>query len=359
MSLSVPRSFGFDTTGGVEIISMIGNIVLSVGVIIAALIIGLYLRRRLVQLLKKTVLDESISQILGGLIVLLPLALGSVIALAVWRNDLLGIVADFLHLNPKDVPGLLGNIVATFLLAGLGVGLARTVKNLTIRGLSENRIDINIRTFIGRLFYTITLVIAGFWILSIWSISSSNLVAAASVITVAITFAIQDILKDLVAGFYILLERPFFIGDQISITIAPTVIYVGKVESVELRATKLRLVGGEEITIPNAILFGNAVINNTYYGERRATIIVKVHKDDYSQEHTIPSIIEELKKVDNVLEKPEPIALLNSYVDNTFVLVVRFWIPSGQTHDISEMVYALHTLLPNADLEAKEPGGMI
>src|SRR5690349_7674806 len=120
------------------------------------------------------------------------------------------------QLKIGDITGITVNLVQTLLMIGLGVGIARTIRTLTIRALGENRIDINIRTAIGRVFYFVILTFAIFWILSIWQISIGIPVAAVGIVTVAITVAIQDILNDLVAGFYILLERPFHIGDQIS-----------------------------------------------------------------------------------------------------------------------------------------------
>lgn len=338
---------------------MIVNIVLAVAAIIVALIVGILLRRRLLNYLKQTVLDQWITQTFGVIAFALPLVAGLIGALAIWNANLLQNLQTISGFDNKNLPTLIMNLVATFLIIALGLGVARTVRNLTVRGLSEKRVDINIRILFGRILYAVTLIIVGFWLLSIWSIPSGIPVAAISVITVALSFSVQDIVKDLVAGFYLLLEHPFYIGDQISITIAPTVIYVGKVEAVELRATKLRLVGGEEITIPNAILFGNAVINNTFYGERRATIIVHLLPADYTQEHTSDQILQELQTLATVLKKPEPIVHLNGFIDGKFVLAVRFWMPSAHVHDISEAMLVLHALFPDADLEAREPSGLM
>jgi hypothetical protein len=69
-------------------------------------------------------------------------------------------------------------------------------------------VDINMRTLIGRIFFIIILCLAGFWILSLWNIPVGLPVATVGIITLALTVAIQDILKDLVAGSYILIERP-------------------------------------------------------------------------------------------------------------------------------------------------------
>jgi small-conductance mechanosensitive channel len=332
------------------------KILISALIMLVALGIGLYLRRRLVSYLKKSVLDRWITETLGIVMILVPLTLGGIIALSVWRN----LVSFFDELSTNhgiDVYQVSEQLLATILLIALGIGIARTAESLTLRGLSEKRIDINLRTFISRICYFTTLLIIGFWALSIWNIPLGIPATAIGIITVLVSFSVQDILKDLVAGFYLLVERPFFIGDQISVTIAPA-IYVGKVENIQLRATKLRLIGGEEITIPNALLFGNAVINNTYYSERRVAITVTLPEGDFSPDETAERIQKGLTEISTIMPKPEPTVLLSKYAGEKVTLLVRFWIASNETIDVSETMHMLHKLLPTAELAVIEPTGV-
>lgn len=335
------------------------QILLTVATVGIALIIGLLLRRWLVHRLKRTVLDNWVIQILGVIVVLPPLIIGGFIIPIIWDPTILFIygegIKEQLLVKHIDVPSIIGNTVITLILLGLGVGIARTIQALTIRGLGENRIDINIRTLIGRIFYIITLAFAAIWVLSVWNVSLGIPVAAVTVVTLAITFTVQDILKDLVAGFYILIERPFHIGDQIS-----TATYTGKVEDVQLRATKLRLVSGEEVTIPNALVFGGTVINNTYYGERRATITATLDETAYAKDETAEQILKAIQELENIMVKPEPIVLLTGYtVEKKAVLMIRFWVANRQLSAVSDVVYTLHKILPDAELVVTESAGNV
>jgi small-conductance mechanosensitive channel len=175
---------------------------------------------------------------------------------------------------------------------------------------------------------------------------------------VLVSFAVQDILKDLVAGFYLLVERPFLLGDQISVNVPPA-LYIGKVQDIQLRATKLRLIGGEEITIPNALLFGSSVINNTYYSERRAAITVLLPEADFSPDETTERIQKALIEVPTIMPTPKPVILLNKYAGEKVTLLVRFWIASNETIDVSEVMHLLHKLLPTAELTVVEPIGVV
>lgn len=335
------------------------EILLTVATVGIALLIGLLLRRWLVHRLKRTVLDNWIIQTLGIVIVLPPLILGGFVIPIIWDPTTILIYAEGMKVQVLakniDVPSLIANTIITLILLGLGVGVARTVQTLTIRGLGENRIDINIRTLIGRIFYIIILAFVAFWILSVWNVSLGIPVAAVTVVTLAITFSIQDILKDLVAGFYILLERPFHIGDQIN-----TATYTGKVEDVQLRATKLRLVSGEEVTIPNALVFGGTVVNNSYYGERRATITATLDEAAYIKGETEEQILKAIQELENIVVKPEPTVLLTGYtLEKKAVLMVRFWVANRQLSAVSDVVYTLHKILPDAVLAVTESAGNV
>jgi small-conductance mechanosensitive channel len=333
------------------------QIVLTIVTVIIAIILGLLLRRWLVQRLKNTVLDTWAIQTLGIVIFVPPLLLGAAIIPVIWNPGIIfsywaNIQTQF-QAKHIDLTAILGNTIETLLLIGLGIGVARTMQKVIIRGLGENRIDINIRTLIGRIFYIIILTFTAFWILSVWQVSIGIPVAAITVITVAATFTVQDILKDLVAGFYILLERPFHIGDQIS-----TATYTGRVEDVQLRATKLRLLSGEEVTIPNALVFGGTVVNNTHYGERRATITVTLDEAEFVQGETAENMLKAIQELEQVMVKPEPSVLLTGFTaEKKAVLLIRFWVASRQPSTVSDVVYILHKVLPNADLTVTEAAG--
>ena len=332
------------------------NIVLSSAIMLVALALGLLLRQICVRSLKKTVLDNWAVQTLGILVIIPSLLIGAVVALAIWRN-LFTFISDLITNHKIDFYTITLNLAQTLILVALSIGIARTAKKLTIRGLSEHYININTQTLLGHIVYITVIIIAGFFVLSIWQIRADVPVAAFGVLTVVITIALQDILKDLVAGFYLLLSRPFCIRDQICITIG-SMVYAGKVENVELRATRLRLISGEELSIPNTTIFTSTVINNTAIEERRATIAVTIPVADFVPHETVYQIGRELRNLESILQKPEPIALFTHLAEGKITLLSHFWVASNQTIDLSDAMYALHALLPNAELAIREPAGM-
>jgi small-conductance mechanosensitive channel len=89
-------------------------------------------------------------------------------------------------------------------------------------------------------------VIAVLTIMAIWGIPMSPFVAVAATIGIAIGFGAQDFVKDVIAGFFILVEDQFGIGDVVSIGGVS-----GTVEAITLRTTVLRDLDGNEYHVPN------------------------------------------------------------------------------------------------------------
>lgn len=333
------------------------DIVLMLLIAVCAIAIGLVLRHFLVSRLKKTVLDNWIVQVLGAIIFVIPLIVGVFTYFSARQSALL---IDFLILlnSPSYLNSPLPNIVnyagrlfSTAFAIFLGVAIGRTVMKLTIHSLNNNRLDINLRVLIGRIAFISIMIIDVFWIFTIWGLAIDFPVTVIGAITVTFTIAFQDILKDLVAGFYILMERPFHIGDSITIgNAAYAPLHTGVVENIELRATKLRISSGEQVTVPNSLVFGGIVINNSYYAERRTTVNVSLPIEAFDKRETLDQILKALKETDAVAEVPAPSAIVSSYTGERVVLLVHFWMRNEKFASVSDVMYTLRTALPNADL---------
>jgi small conductance mechanosensitive channel len=82
--------------------------------------------------------------------------------------------------------------------------------------------------------------------MGIWGIPMSPFVAVAATIGIAVGFGAQDLVKDVIAGFFILVEDQFGIGDVVSIAGVS-----GTVDSIKLRTTVLRDLDGNAHHVPN------------------------------------------------------------------------------------------------------------
>jgi len=81
--------------------------------------------------------------------------------------------------------------------------------------------------------------------------SASGLVAPATVIGAALGFGAQQVVRDILAGFFLIVEKQYGFGDLVTLTVVSATEASGTVENVTLRVTRLRSPNGEVLTIPN------------------------------------------------------------------------------------------------------------
>ncbi len=234
------------------------------------------------------------------------------------------------------------------LVAALALG--RVIQRATVASLSQSRLNRNLTLLMGRLIYVTTLVIGLIVILAIWGTGLVFPVALVGVLTVALSLSLQDILKNLVSGVYLLIERPFVIGDSITVT-----TFSGEVEDIQLRVTLLRTLDGERVLIPNALIFTSAVINLSAFQRRRITLLVTVpNKGEETIDNAEEQIRAALANITTILTEPEPLVSLSRAATDQIDLRVTFWAPTkrhgmaGDDAALSDAIELVRERLPDA-----------
>jgi small conductance mechanosensitive channel len=101
----------------------------------------------------------------------------------------------------------------------------------------------------------VSIVLIAIWamvqIAEVMQFSVRGLIAPATVIGAALGFGAQQVVRDLLSGFFIIVEKQYGFGDLVTLTIVSTAEASGTVENVTLRVTRLRSPNGEVLTIPN------------------------------------------------------------------------------------------------------------
>ncbi len=156
------------------------------------------------------------------------------------------------------------------------------------------------------------------------SVKPVDLLAGLGFFSVAIGFAFQDILENLLAGILLLFRQPFVGGDQIRVGEEE-----GRVERITIRETVLQTFDGERILIPNADVYKSAVQIHTAHAFRRTSILVGVaYEADLDRAKA--EACRALEAVDGVVVDPPPEALVVELSGSAVQLDVRFWSASAE-----------------------------
>jgi small conductance mechanosensitive channel len=135
----------------------------------------------------------------------------------------------------------------------------RLTLNSLGRGLRRAHVDLSTQILVKRALLVVWLVITGLIVLGILGVNPAGLVAVLGAVTLAFSLALQDILKNFFSGVYLLLERPFRVGDTIKVK-----DQTGVVENIGVRTTQLRTADNIQVLVPNATVFSEVVANQTF-----------------------------------------------------------------------------------------------
>ncbi len=143
--------------------------------------------------------------------------------------------------------------------------VVRIVRSWAGRAMVRARVAADTRILILRVTSIGIIVFGIVVVLGILGISPATLLAAVGAVGIAFGLAVQDILKNFFSGVYLLLERPFRVGDVIKVKDQQgTVIQVG------VRTTTLLTAENVQVMVPNAVVFAEVVSNLSVGGGQTA-----------------------------------------------------------------------------------------
>jgi small conductance mechanosensitive channel len=143
---------------------------------------------------------------------------------------------------------------------------ARVASRVVVGYLRRRNVRADVVQIAGRI-ATVVLIGLGVWFAIGFAFQSQNFTLAGILLaTIVASFGVQDVLKDYVSGYYVLLERHMRVGDRISME----GVVSGTVEQIKLRVTLLKNEQGDLVVVPNSELFNKAVLVHVRAAERVA-----------------------------------------------------------------------------------------
>ncbi|HKL28509.1 MAG TPA: mechanosensitive ion channel family protein [Natrialbaceae archaeon] len=181
----------------------------------------------------------------------------------------------------------------------------------------------------------------------------TSLATIAAAATLAIGFAMQDVIKNFVSGVFIFTDKPFRIGDWIEWD-----SYSGVVEDISLRVTRVRTFDNELLTVPNSQLTDGVIKNPVAKDELRLKFLFGIGYDEDVDEAT-EIILEEAEAHEEILDSPEPSVRLTELGDSSVGLQSRIWIANPKRSDFvrirAEYVQAVKERFDEAGIDIPYP----
>ncbi|NLM45762.1 MAG: mechanosensitive ion channel family protein [Firmicutes bacterium] len=229
----------------------------------------------------------------------------------VWGGRLLKTV--LLLLAARIVLGLGNALIKRIFSPAGGTNLLPAEKKKTVQALS-----LSIWRYVVYFF-------AALLVLSNLGVAVGPILAGAGIVGLAVGFGAQNLVKDVIAGFFLLLEDQFAVGDFVVLG-----GYAGIVEDMGLRTTRIRDASGELHIIPNGMI---DVVTNRSRGSMQAVVDVSIaYEEDLEKALALLSEVSAAyaREDQDVLEGPAVLGVVDLSAEGAVVRLTARTVPMAQ-----------------------------
>lgn len=199
---------------------------------------------------------------------------------------------------------------------------ARLMRKLLAAALKRAGADPGVTVLLAQIVYW-GVTALGFIVALGRFVDLTALVASLGLAGFALTFALQDVLKNFVAGIMLLVQRPFTVGDYVQV-----MSYEGNVTAVHSRSTEVRTGDGLTVLLPNASVLDNPIVNYTRTPERRIDVVFNLpYESDLARVRELS--LKAVTGVPTYLDTPAPDVLFEDAAGG-LSLRARLWVDAIQ-----------------------------
>lgn len=191
-----------------------------------------------------------------------------------------------------------------------------------LRKYLVNKISAQQAMVVEKLVFYSGILIIVISILNDFGFKLSHLLGAAGILGIAIGFASQTSVSNIISGFFLIGEKPFGVNDVIKVGDT-----TGEVLSIDMLSVKLRTFNNRFVRIPNETLIKSEITNITKFPIRRVDLNIGVaYKEDIGKVRTV--LLEIAQKNPLCLNEPEPIIILDGFGNSSVDIFFGIWASS-------------------------------
>lgn len=209
-------------------------------------------------------------------------------------------------------------LIRVLLLLAVGLPLLGLIRRMT-RKYVTRQFNVHYGLLIGKAVFYIGLAIIVTMALHDLGFSLGPLLGAAGIIGVALGFASQTSVSNIISGIFLIAEQSFVVGDIITVS-----GHTGIVLSIDTLSVKLRLFNNQFVRIPNETMIKTEVINITRFPIRRVDCNISVaYKEDLSRVRDI--LFDVANKNPTSLQEPEPLMIFDKFGSSSIDILFIAW----------------------------------
>ena len=228
--------------------------------------------------------------------------------------------------------GALNKVLHAVLVLVIGLLIIRVVTKLLQGGLEKSHLEKAAHSLILSLAKVAMYILLGLSVASSLDIDVTGIVALASVLTLAVSLSLQNMLTNVIGGFTILSTHPFHSGDYVEIAGQS-----GTVQEINMTYTRLATFDNKLISIPNSAVVAAQIVNYSAADTRRVDIPVSASYDAPTE--TVKAACQKaIGMTENLLTEPASAIYLTDYGDSAIAYTLRVWV---KTEDYWDVYFAL------------------
>ena len=228
-------------------------------------------------------------------------------------------------------------LLPAVIILAAGILVIRIVMAILNKALNASKLEKAAHSLIKSLASVVLYLLLGLIVASSLGIDVTGIIALASVLTLAVSLALQNMLANVIGGFTLLYTRPFHSGDYVDIGADS-----GTVTEIGMTYTKLQTPDNKIISIPNSTVVAGDIVNYTATGTRRVDVAIRAAYCVPTQK-VIDALIQ-AGTIDKVLLDPAPFAAIANYGENAIEYTLRVW---TKTDDYWDVMFTINQNVKN------------
>ncbi len=224
----------------------------------------------------------------------------------------------------------LSNVLSAAVILVVCLIFTRLLLRMVNRFLERSKLDKTLHAFIRTGARVLLYILTGIIVVGSMGFDVTSLVAALSVVGLAVSLALQNTLSNVAGGIMILATKPFLVGDYIeSGDQSGTVLEIG------MSYTRINTIDNKRVSIPNSTISSANIVNYSTEGNRRVVLTFNVAYEN-DVENVKQALLTAISRCDKVItdEGHEPFARLTAYGDSAITYTLRAWCKNPDYWDV-------------------------